>query len=116
MATQQRFRVWLIGYDGGTPQRWDAVPPEAVALEPAEEGALSAEEAAVFVHSFNEAMLSHPKRVWAVPVPVVVRYEGDLRRGQIVDDESIDFAALGSRARERVMCAPQGRGRDARRA
>ena len=50
-------------------------------MEPAEEGVLSAHQAACYVKAFNRAALGQGLRVWAVALPVVVRYEGDLRPG-----------------------------------
>lgn len=91
---QQKYRVWLVGFTEWEPERWSDVPPEAVAIEAAEEGWLSVEEAAVFVRSFNSAMLTHPKRIWAVPVPVEVRYEGDLTVGQPIEADDLDLRPL----------------------
>lgn len=96
---QQKYRVWLVGFGDWQPERWSDVPPESVALEAAEESWLSIEEAAVFVRSFNSAMLTHPKRVWAIPVPVVVRYEGDLTAGQTVEAGDVDVRPLKKAAR-----------------
>ncbi|MBX3411561.1 MAG: hypothetical protein KF708_02495 [Pirellulales bacterium] len=95
----QKYRVWLVGFGEWEPERWSDVPPESVAIEAAEEGWLSVDEAAVFVRSFNTAMLTHPKRVWAIPVPVVVRYEGDLTAGQTVEAEAVDVRPLKKAAR-----------------
>lgn len=91
---RQRYRVWLVGFAAWEPQRWSDVPPEAVALEAAEDAWFSLDEAAVFVRSFNSAMLAHPKRIWAIPVPVVVRYEGDLTAGQTIEADAIDVRPL----------------------
>lgn len=90
----QAYRVWLIGYDDWVPRRWNDRPPRSVAIEPAEQGWLPADEAAVFLHSFNSAMLRHPKRIWAIPVRVAFRFEGDLDAGQIVDGDEIDFSQM----------------------
>jgi hypothetical protein len=63
-------------------------------LEPAEERAMSAREAADYTAAFNHAMLTgrvaarsvahrhRPVKVWAVAVPVTLRYDGDLQPGQ----------------------------------
>ena len=88
------YRVWLVGYEEWEPRVWNECPPRGVVLEPAEEGWLRADEAAVFLHSFNTAMLRHPKRIWAVPVRVVVRYEGDLSSGDPLEIDSVDFSQM----------------------
>jgi len=99
-SEQQRFRVWLVGFGDWQPERWSDVPPESVALEAAEDSWLSLDEATVFVRSFNSAMLTHPKRVWAIPVPVVVRYEGDLTAGQTIEGDAVDVRPLKKVARK----------------
>jgi hypothetical protein len=64
------------------------VPPEARAIELIEEECLSASEAQIIVDSFNRQMLNRPDQVWAVAIPVSVRYEGDARPGAIVHGHS----------------------------
>jgi len=91
---RQKYRVWLIGFQDWQPERWSDTPLESVALEPAEDAWFTVEEAAVFVRSFNEAMLTHPKQIWAIPVPVAVRYDGDLAAGQAIDGDTIDLTPL----------------------
>ena len=41
-------------------------------------------EAARFIEGFNGTMLTRRCRLWAIAVPVTIRYEGDLRVGQTV--------------------------------
>jgi hypothetical protein len=76
------FRVWLAACGSWQPRGPRDQPPEAVALEPAEEAVLSARQAACYVKAFNRAARARGLRVCAVALPVVVRYEGDLRPGQ----------------------------------
>ncbi|HEX4143881.1 MAG TPA: hypothetical protein VHY91_10135 [Pirellulales bacterium] len=103
-APRQRFRIWIAGYDDWQPTDWRDVPPRAIAREPAEALVLSAAQAESFVEGFNREMLRKQsrdgrgldgnaldgnaldgeKRLWAVAVPVVVRYEGDPHPGQIL--------------------------------
>lgn len=72
------------------PARWSDLPPQATAVEPVEEKAYSADEAALFLEGFNSAMLASDRPIWAVAVPVVVRYEGDVVPGARV--RGFDFA------------------------
>lgn len=81
---RQWFRVWIAVYERWQPRSWVDVPPNSVVLEPADDGCLSADEAAVYIEAFNQAMIAHPRNRWAVAVPVTIRYEGDLMPGQKV--------------------------------
>jgi hypothetical protein len=97
------FRVWIGVFRGPAPADWHGLPDGLLALEPAEPGCLSADEAAVYVAAFNGALLDRPAprhRRWAVPVPVRIRYEGDLRPGQRVGPQSVDFASIVRAAQE----------------
>ncbi len=76
------FRVWIAACGNWQPKHAHDWPSEATAMEPAEEGVLSAHQAACYVKAFNRAALGQGLQVWAVALPVVVRYEGDLRPGQ----------------------------------
>ena len=82
MDSRQLFRIWIARYENWRPVCWTDVPPSAVAVELAEERCLSANEAAQFLQGFNQAMLADRRSIWAVAVPVRLRYEGDLRAGQ----------------------------------
>jgi hypothetical protein len=77
-----RWRVWIVRCEGFQPTDWHEAPPEAVAVEPAEEGTMRAEAARRYVEAFNRAARAGPRRVWAVALPVAVRYEGDPRPGE----------------------------------
>jgi hypothetical protein len=79
------FRLWIATYRDWRPARWNDVPPRATALEPVDEGFCSADEAALFVEGFNQAMLGQNDTLWAVAVPVTLRYEGDAQVGQAIE-------------------------------
>ncbi len=76
------YRVWLAGYSDWQPSHWSDVPPNSIALRPAEPGCMTCEQATQYIESFNQAMLARPKNVWAVGVRIAVRYRGDLFPGQ----------------------------------
>jgi len=80
----RRYRVWIVEYGDCRPRDPGEVPPRARPLEPAEEGTMSAAEAALYTQSFNRAMLGRSRRLWAVAVPVNICYEGDLQPGDDV--------------------------------
>ena len=93
-APRQLYRIWIAGYDDWQPTAWHDVPPRAVTVEPAEASALSAAQAQSFLEGFNTEMLHSlvvhgqmvhgAKRLWAVALPVVVRWEGDVQAGETV--------------------------------
>jgi hypothetical protein len=78
---QPLFRLWIATYADWRPGHWNDAPPRATALELVEDAAYTAEEAALFLQGFNTLMLEHDRPIWAVAVPVVVRYEGDAQVG-----------------------------------
>lgn len=78
------FRVWITRFEKWQPAAWDELPPRATAVEPADNSAMSAREAVRFLEGFNRTMLARLSPIWAVAVPVTIRYEGDLRVGAIV--------------------------------
>lgn len=80
-----RFRVWIARYDNWFPADSRAMPPRAVALEPAEEEPMSVEEAEVYVRAFNREALARSCQLWAVALRVAVRYEGDPQPGQVLE-------------------------------
>ncbi len=82
---EKRFRVWIARYRRWQPTDCRQMPPEAVAVEPAEEGTMSREEAATYVEAFNGAALAQAGNLWAVALPVTVRYDGEPRPGQTID-------------------------------
>lgn len=84
-AGEAQFRVWIAGYDGRQPEGYRDVPGHAVALEPAEEGVMSHSQAAAYVEAFNRVALGRGRRIWAVALPVTIRYEGDPRPGETIE-------------------------------
>ncbi len=81
---QRLFRLWIATYENWRPLRWNDTPPRATALELVEDAAYSADEAALFLEGFNSAMLGHDRPIWAVAVPIAIRYEGDAQAGASV--------------------------------
>lgn len=84
-ADRRRFRVWIVRYDAWEPQNPSDHPPAAVALEPAEEGTMTARQARAYAEAFNRATLAAGRSLWALAVPVAVRYEGEPRAGQLLE-------------------------------
>jgi len=76
--------VWIVQYDNWQPKDLYGVPPQAVALEPAERGTMSAIEAATYAEAFNRVALTAVRQRWAVVLPVEVRYEGEPQPGQVL--------------------------------
>jgi len=74
----------MIGYRDWHPRRWSEIPATGVALKPAHDWVLTRQEADTYVETFNRRMLTRPKQLWAVAIPVTIRFEGDLREGQSV--------------------------------
>ena len=66
------------------PSRWNQAPPQATALELVEDRLYGAREAALFVEGFNRAVIDGDRSVWAVAVPITVRYLGDVEPGMSV--------------------------------
>lgn len=95
---RQVYRLWISRYEAWAPNRWDDVPPEAVALEPAIDGVYSAAQAAAFVEGFNTEMLRDPQRRWAVAIPDRIHYEGDLVVGQRFSNRQLTDRAGGNAA------------------
>lgn len=83
------FRVWVASYGDWNPTVWSDVPPSAVAIEPAEPHCMTRSEAALYVEAFNRAMLAQSKRLWALPIKVAVRLEGDVSPGQAIGADLI---------------------------
>lgn len=83
-AARQLYRIWIAESPRWMPADWDDVPPECVALEVADPGCFSSAQAESFLQGFNGQMLGTRRRLWAVAVPVQIRYEGDLKKGQML--------------------------------
>ena len=76
------YRVWLCTLAEWSPEGPSDVPPSATAVEPAEDGTMSAEQAARYVESFNQEMLAGRQGFWAVAIPVSISYHGEPTPGQ----------------------------------
>jgi hypothetical protein len=74
--------VWIVRYDGLPPANWQDVPAGAITVEPAEDGAMTVRRASRYVESFNRAALGVRRKLWAVAVPVSIRYDGDPQPGE----------------------------------
>jgi len=110
-ARSCRYRVWIVACGQGHPARCSDVPPDAIALKPAEDDSLSAAEAARYVEAFNRAVLGGRRRIWAVAIPVGgVWYEGEPRPGQPLAEVGGGFSLPVSRR------CPPGAGRGSARA
>jgi hypothetical protein len=106
-ATENRdgwFRVWLAGCGDWNPTVWSDVPPLAIAIEPAEPHCMTRSEAAHYVESFNRAMIEQSKRLWALPVKVAVRFDGDWTPGQPI---GIDVIAAQLLEASELLAAPE---------
>jgi hypothetical protein len=84
------FRLWIARYDNWRPERWNDAPPQATALELIEDSSFSEEEARLFLEGFNSQMLAADRPLWAVAVPVVLRYDGDPRPGELIHGHVFD--------------------------
>ncbi len=78
------FRVWIAEYGDWKPSDFRDVPPVATALEPAEDGTLPGELAAVYVEAFNREALHRPRKIWAIALPASICYCGDPQPGQTI--------------------------------
>ncbi len=76
------FRLWIASYEDWRPDGWRETPPSAVALMPAESGCYSAEEAAAYLEGFNARAARESRGLWAIAVPIVLRYDGEPRSGE----------------------------------
>jgi hypothetical protein len=92
----QRYRIWIAR--GGRPLLADhgQVPSGMVAVEPAEPGTMSPDEAATYVEAFNATALGHPGDLWAVAVAVEIRYEGEPRPGEPIEPAAIRWPTPGA--------------------
>ncbi len=82
LAVGTRYRVWIVRYEGWRPDAWCDVPAGATAVEPAEGGTMTVRQARRYVEAFNRAVQSSPQKIWAVALPVAIRYVGDVEPGQ----------------------------------
>ena len=77
-----RYRVWIVRYQGWPPGAWHDIPTDATAVEPAERGAMTARRARRYVEAFNRAAQTGSQKIWAVAVPVALRYVGEPQPGE----------------------------------
>ena len=77
-----RHRVWIVRYEGWRPGGLGDVQVGAVAIEPAERQTMTARQAQRYVEAFNRAVENSPQKIWAVALPVSIRYVGDPQPGQ----------------------------------
>ena len=84
MEDHRRFRLWIASCADWRPSSWNDVPPRATAIEIVEDALYSATEAALFLRGFNGCMLADDQSIWAVAVPVAIRYDGDASPGMAV--------------------------------
>lgn len=98
------YRVWIVHFGDWAPQNYLQVPPVAVAQEPAESEAMLAPQAARYVEAFNRAALARRCKLWAVALPVAVRFEGEPRPG---DTLTCPHSAAGSVAFHGFGQSPQ---------
>ena len=84
------FRIWIADPRDWLPRCWNEVPPAAVALQPAEEGCLVADEAREYLKGFNRQMLAEARPLWAVALPVRVQYAGDVQPGENVQGHEFE--------------------------
>lgn len=92
----ERYRVWLSLQGGEDGPQQDCSSTSAIVLEPAEQGSMSARQAARYVAAFNRAATAHGRAVRAFALPVAVRYEGDPLPGQSLEMSlSCRYAATG---------------------
>jgi broad specificity phosphatase PhoE len=79
---ETRYRVWIVRFEQWQPDDWHDVPPGAIAVEPAERGTMTGRRARQYVEAFNRAAHDGRRRIWAVALPVTIRYLGDPRPGE----------------------------------
>jgi hypothetical protein len=81
---ETRYRVWIVRYEHGQPSGWHDVPAGAIAIEPAERGTMTGRRARRYIEAFNRAAQNGRQRIWAVALPVVIRYVGEPQPGEPV--------------------------------
>lgn len=86
------FRLWICDCGDWEPGGWEELPTSATAVAPAAEGLATSEQAAAYIEGFNSQALREPllagkSRLWAIAVPVELRYAGEPRGGQTLAGE-----------------------------
>lgn len=82
VGIRQWYRIWIMTFDEWRPQHWSEMPPFAKAVEPADEGLFSPDEAAAYLEGHNTTSLRLGNVRWAVAIPVQIRIVGDMSPGQ----------------------------------
>ena len=78
------YQVWLVRYYGWQPARWNDLPPESVAIEPALPGLMTRQLAADYIKTYNEHKLCEADNQWAVAVPLTMHYVGQPLKTQVI--------------------------------
>jgi hypothetical protein len=65
------------------------MPADAIAVEPAERRSMTARRAQCYVEAFNRAARTGSQKIWAVAVPVALRYVGDPQPGETLSAATI---------------------------
>ena len=86
---QRLVRVWIAECYDWNPTDWSDVPRKAMAVQPASDSCVSVPDAAMFVEGFNREMLRRRTLLWAIAVPITVRFEQDLASGDLMSDRGI---------------------------
>jgi hypothetical protein len=81
---ETRNRVWIVRYEGRRPDQWGDMPADAIAVEPAERRTMTARQARRYVEAFNRAAQSGSRKIWAIALPVTIRYVGDPQPGEAI--------------------------------
>ena len=76
-GSRPRFRVWIAAYQDWQPRDCRDIPPQVVPLEPAEANLMTSRQARRYVEAFNRIALTCPRKIWAIALPVVVRWDGE---------------------------------------
>jgi hypothetical protein len=82
MAAPACYRVWIVTGGHSLPRPQQALPPNALAVEPAEEGTMTRAAAARYVAAFNRTARQSGQPLRAIAVPVAVRYDGEPAAGE----------------------------------
>lgn len=82
--TSTLYRVWIARYEHWAPESCSQVPPSAIAQELAEEETMSACQATRYVEAFNRAALARHRKLWAIALPVTMRFEGEPHPGDTI--------------------------------
>ena len=88
---QQLVRVWIAECHDWNPTDWSDMPRKAMAVQAASDTCVSVPDAARFVEGFNQEMLRRRMTLWAIAVPITIRFEQDLTPGESVTGRGIQL-------------------------